>query len=66
MAAKIGLAGDLDRAGCRAAVEARFSTERMVNDHLALYRRLLGRSALAQHAAPGSIVAESARGGRLA
>ena len=45
MAAKIGFAGDLDRAGCRAAVEARFSTERMVNDHLALYRRLLAVAA---------------------
>ena len=41
MASKIALAADLDRATCRASVEARFSTERMVADHVALYRRLL-------------------------
>ncbi|MGD9701974.1 MAG: glycosyltransferase family 4 protein [Acidimicrobiia bacterium] len=41
MAAAIRLVPDLDRAECRARVEARFSTERMVEDHLQLYRRLL-------------------------
>jgi glycosyltransferase involved in cell wall biosynthesis len=41
MASRIGLAADLDRATCRASVEARFSSERMVADHLALYRRLV-------------------------
>jgi len=33
--------GDLDRRACRAAVERRFSTERMVADHVALYTRVL-------------------------
>jgi glycosyltransferase involved in cell wall biosynthesis len=33
-------AGDLDRSACRADVERRFSVERMVNDHLALYEDL--------------------------
>jgi len=37
--------GELDRAACRASVEARFSTARMVADHVALYRRLLARRA---------------------
>jgi glycosyltransferase involved in cell wall biosynthesis len=33
----------LDRARVRAAFEARFTARRMAEDHLALYRRLLGR-----------------------
>lgn len=33
--------GDLDRRACREAVEARFSQRRMVEDHVALYRRVL-------------------------
>jgi len=41
MAARVGLVASLDRATCRASVAARFSTERMVADHLALYRRVL-------------------------
>jgi glycosyltransferase involved in cell wall biosynthesis len=32
---------ELDRAACRRAVESRFSAERMVSDHLALYEHLL-------------------------
>ncbi|HEX7096274.1 MAG TPA: glycosyltransferase family 4 protein [Acidimicrobiales bacterium] len=32
----------IDRRGCRRAAEARFSQERMVADHLALYERVLG------------------------
>jgi methylenetetrahydrofolate reductase (NADPH) len=40
MTARIGVAADLDRGACRASVEAKFSTERMVEDHLALYRSL--------------------------
>jgi glycosyltransferase involved in cell wall biosynthesis len=38
-----GLAGvaGIDRYACRAAVRTRFSVERMVADHIALYRRLL-------------------------
>ncbi|UDY34291.1 glycosyltransferase family 4 protein [Dermatobacter hominis] len=35
-------APELDRSACRRAVEHRFSTARMVDDHLALYRRLVG------------------------
>jgi glycosyltransferase involved in cell wall biosynthesis len=37
----------LDRRGCRASVEASFSTERMVADHLALYERLTARKQVA-------------------
>jgi hypothetical protein len=40
-ATRTGHAIDLDRAACRASVEARSSTERMVKEHLALYRRLV-------------------------
>jgi glycosyltransferase involved in cell wall biosynthesis len=35
-------AADLDRAACRAATESRFSTDRMVSDHVRLYDELLG------------------------
>lgn len=35
-------AGEIDRAACRRAVEERFSVERMADDYLALYRRILG------------------------
>lgn len=34
--------GEIDRTACRRAVEARFSVERMADDYLALYRRILG------------------------
>jgi glycosyltransferase involved in cell wall biosynthesis len=34
---------DIDRAACRAAVEKRFSAERMAVDHVAVYRRLIAR-----------------------
>jgi glycosyltransferase involved in cell wall biosynthesis len=34
--------GELDRTWCRKDAEARFSTERMVADHLALYRQVVG------------------------
>ena len=33
---------DLDRAGCRATAERRFSAERMVLDYVAVYERVLG------------------------
>ncbi|MFH5926619.1 glycosyltransferase family 4 protein [Roseomonas xinghualingensis] len=36
-------AAELDRAGVRRAFEARFTARRMAEDHLALYRRLLGQ-----------------------
>jgi glycosyltransferase involved in cell wall biosynthesis len=37
----------LDRRACRASVEKSFSTERMVADHLALYKRLLAHERVA-------------------
>lgn len=43
MAARLGQVGSLDRGACRASAEVRFSTERMVRDHLELYRRVLER-----------------------
>jgi glycosyltransferase involved in cell wall biosynthesis len=42
LAAGIRAASGLDRQTCRESVEIRFSMERMVADHLSLYRRLLG------------------------
>jgi glycosyltransferase involved in cell wall biosynthesis len=41
LAAKLGEAGHLDRAACRAAVVDRFTTERMVAAHVALFERVL-------------------------
>ena len=41
MADAIGRIGDIDRAGCRAAVEGYFSTERMVAEHIALFEEIL-------------------------
>jgi glycosyltransferase involved in cell wall biosynthesis len=38
---KLAKAGDLDREACRAAVFERFTTQRMVADHLALFDRVL-------------------------
>ena len=40
LAAKLSRVGELDRSACRAAAESRFSTRRMVNDHVSLYRQL--------------------------
>lgn len=40
MASAIGRAGEIDPDACRAAAQERFSAERMVDDYLALYRRL--------------------------
>ena len=40
--AAIEWVGEIDRAACRRAVEARFSVERMADDYVALYRRVLG------------------------
>lgn len=34
--------GDIDRAACRASVEARFTVDRMADRYLALYREILG------------------------
>lgn len=41
MTARIGRIVDIDRAECRLSVVRRFSRERMVRDHLALYRRVV-------------------------
>ena len=38
----VGRAGDLDRAACRRSAVERFSVERMADEYLALYRRILG------------------------
>ncbi|HUQ39685.1 MAG TPA: glycosyltransferase family 4 protein [Acidimicrobiales bacterium] len=43
MAEAIGRVGTLDREVCRASVEGYFSTDRMVNEHLALFESLLAR-----------------------
>ena len=42
LAAGIHAVDRLDRRACRAAAEARFGTERMVADHLALFERIVG------------------------
>ena len=41
MVAHLGKLGEIDRRACRRRVEERFTAERMVADHVALYRRLL-------------------------
>lgn len=43
LVARLADAHRLDRADCRAAAVRRFSTARMVDDHLALYQRVLAR-----------------------
>lgn len=58
MVARLGDVRALDRARCRAAAEARFSTQRMVADHLALYRQL-GNGPV-RHAGSVLVTAESA------
>jgi len=40
--AALGGIATIDRAACRAAVQARFSVEKMAEEYLALYRRILG------------------------
>lgn len=41
--AAIARLAEIDRAACRAAVAGRFSVERMADEYLALYRRILGQ-----------------------
>lgn len=41
--AAVGRLGEIDRAACRASAAARFSVDRMADEYLALYRRILGR-----------------------
>ena len=50
--AAIGRLGEIDRAACRRAVEERFTVERMADEYLALYRRIL-----AGEVAPGENLA---------
>ena len=40
--AAIGRLGEIDRAACRRAAEQRFTVDRMADEYLALYRRILG------------------------
>jgi glycosyltransferase involved in cell wall biosynthesis len=40
--AAIARVGEIDRATCRRRVEARFGVERMADEYIALYRRILG------------------------
>jgi glycosyltransferase involved in cell wall biosynthesis len=49
MAERLATVRTLDRRSCRRAAETRFSTRRMIGDHLDLYRRLLDPH---QHATP--------------
>lgn len=53
---RIGL---IDRADCRAAAVRRFSMERMVSDHVRLYRRLIDKAAV-----PSLVSRRGARAGR--
>lgn len=48
-------AKDLDRAACRAAVTARFSTQRMVADHVALYEEVIRKAANSGPLRPASV-----------
>jgi glycosyltransferase involved in cell wall biosynthesis len=41
LVAAVDAAGSLDRRACRSAAERQFSTERMVDEHLELFRRLV-------------------------
>lgn len=41
----IGRLGEIDRAACRRAVEQRFTVDRMADEYLALYRRILSGAA---------------------
>jgi len=62
LVAAAGRLGDLDRTACRAAVADRFSTGRMVDEHLDLFARILaareaGRRAAARRARPSAVPA---------
>jgi glycosyltransferase involved in cell wall biosynthesis len=50
LAARIALVDQIDRHACRAAAETRFSTARMVRDHISLYHRLLAADHASQPA----------------
>jgi glycosyltransferase involved in cell wall biosynthesis len=53
--AALGRVDEIDRQACRAAVERRFTTERMVREHLDLFEELLSGSAGADGSAAISI-----------
>jgi len=55
LVAAAGRLGDLDRAACRAAVAERFSTGRMVEEHLDLYSRILGARDAGRRAASADV-----------
>jgi len=46
LVAAVGGIGEIDRNDCRDAAERRFSMERMVEDHVRLYRRLIDRASV--------------------
>jgi glycosyltransferase involved in cell wall biosynthesis len=50
MVARLSEVRGIDRCRCRRAVEERFSTERMVDDHVALYERLVDERAARENA----------------
>jgi glycosyltransferase involved in cell wall biosynthesis len=55
MAARLLDARGLDRSTCRRVAEERFSTRRMVDDHVALYRRLVGETGDSARPDPGLV-----------
>jgi glycosyltransferase involved in cell wall biosynthesis len=57
MVACLSTVGELDRSRCRRVAEARFSTDRMIDDHLALYGRLLGTPTVVDRAPVGPVPA---------
>jgi glycosyltransferase involved in cell wall biosynthesis len=48
----LGRVGEIDRAACRAAFEARFTVERMVDDYEAVYASVVAQSAHGDRASP--------------
>lgn len=69
MVAAVGRIDELNRADCRASVEARFSTRRMVTDHVALFEELLHEGVIppqvrARRSGPFEGYATTSRAGR--
>jgi len=60
LVAAAGRVSELDRAACRAAVAERFSTARMVDEHLDLFARILAAREAGRRAAAGRRRAASA------
>jgi glycosyltransferase involved in cell wall biosynthesis len=59
LVAALGAAADLDRSACRAAAEERFSAERMVADHVAIYEAVRTQRAASRVARPQRVPAAS-------